>query len=189
LVWAGSAVCVGASAQTVKLLTHNASAWPGGIAIVDIDLDFAGPYKLLSLDLQVDYASALTWNQGLSTLTWAGVTAGLDATVASLNDGGASVLVTPNPATFAIGGAFAFSPPPLSGTATLHAAFALPQGMAPGAVSWMTVSARISDDDTGIEVPMSMPASITAMPEPSAAWLMVAGLAGLAGLTRRRVAA
>jgi hypothetical protein len=189
LACAGAVVCIGTSAQTVKLLAHNASALPGGIATVDIDLDFAGPYKLLSLDLQVDYGNVLTWNQELSTFSWAGVTARLDATVAGLNAGGAAVLVTSNPATFAISSAFALSPPPLTGTATLHAAFALPQGMAPGTTSWMTVSARISDDDTGIEVPFSLPALVTAMPEPSAVWLMVAGLAGLAGLSRRRAAA
>ncbi len=190
LALAGALFSTGAWAQSVSLLAHNGAATPGGVAVVDVDFNFSGPYSLLSLYLQFDYDTSLVWEQASSAVTWGGNTAALDSTLLGLKAGGATIdLTTPSAGQFIISGLFGLAPPSLAGTATLHAAFRLPQNAAIGSVWGLAIYSRVSDDVSGVEVELGMPASVTAVPEPAGGWLMAAGLAGLAVLARRRAAA
>lgn len=180
---AGSA----AGAQTIAVTAQNASAAASGMAIVDIQFAFDGPYRLLAVDMSVDYdASLLSWDQAATTLSILGTTDTLDNVLADVNTNMiATTTLFSSPGSFALA-AVPFNAPPLAGMLTLHAAFHLLPSMTPGASAAVLVSGNISEDTTGIETVFSTSATVSAVPEVSAGWLLAAGLAGLAALAQRR---
>ncbi len=181
------------SIPLVSAQAGNASAAVGGTAVVDIDFDFFGGYPLLSLDLNLGYDSLmLAWDQAGSSVTVLGATQSLDAFLAAL--GSSTGLLDPSVVVNDVPGSLSFSAtvpaaPPITGRVSLHAAFQLLPGLGLGQNTGMTVTGMVVEDSLGLETPFSLTPLVSAVPEPAGAWLMVAGLAGLAALARRRSAA
>jgi hypothetical protein len=180
-----------ASAQTVAVSAQNAFGVAGGTAIVDIDFAFAGTYRLLSANLTVGFdAARLQWDRGATTLSVFGSTRTLDDVVTDANSNLiAAVQLTAGPDSFSLS-ARPFNPPPLNSVLSLHVAFTLLPTMVDGASTNVTASGRVAHDDFafGIETPFSVSARVATLspvPEPSAAWLLAAGLIGVAGVMRR----
>ena len=176
---------------TVTVSAQNAYGVAGGTAIVDIDFAFSN-YRLLSADLTVDFdATLLEWDRAGTTLTVPGSTAALDTIVDYANNNLiASIVLTPGAGSFSIS-AIPFNPPPLNSVLTLHVAFTLLPTMIEGAHTDVIASGNLVHDDfaDGLETPFSVSArvaTISPVPEPSAAWLLAAGLIGVAGVLRRR---
>lgn len=180
------------SIPSVSAQAGNASAGVGGTAVVDIDFDFFGGYPLLSLDLNVVYDPLmLTWNQAGSSVTVLGATQSLDAFLAAL--GASTGPLDPSVVVNDAPGSLSFSAtvpaaPPVTGRLSLHAAFQMLPGLGLGQATGLTVTGMVVEDSLGQDTPFSLTPSVSAVPEPAGAWLMAAGLAGLAGLARRRSA-
>lgn len=187
LALAAALVASSAGAQTVTVTAQDASAAPSGMAFVDIQFDFTGTYRLLAVDLSVDYdASQLAWDQAATTLTILGGTDTLDNVLAYVNANLIAIATSSSSSgNFALA-ATPFNPPPLNGVLTLHAAFNLLPPMTAGTSSLLSISGHVSEDTTGIETAFSTSATVSAVPEPTAAWLLAAGLAGLGALAYRR---
>ncbi len=181
------------SIPSVAVQAGNASAGVGGTAVVDIDFDFFGGYPLLSLDLNLGYDPLmLAWNQAGSSVTVLGATQSLDALLAALGASPGpldpSVVVNDAPGSLSFS-ATVPAAPAVTGRVSLHAAFQLLPGLGLGQNTGLTAAGMVVEDSQGLETPFSLAPSVSAVPEPAGAWLMVAGLAGLAGLARRRSAA
>lgn len=168
----------------------NASAGVGGTAVVDIDFDFFDGYPLLALDLNVGYdAGMLAWDQAGSSVTVLGATQSLNAFLTAL--GSSSDPLDPSVVINDVPGNLSFSAtvpaaPLVTGRLSLHAAFQLLPGFGLGQNTGLTVTGMLVEDSQGLETPFALTPSVSVVPEPAGAWLMVAGLAGLAALARRR---
>lgn len=183
---------VAANAQTVAVSAQDAFGVAGSTAIVDINFAFSGTYRLLSADLTVEYDTALlAWDRAGTKLSVLGSTAPLDSIVDDANSNLiASILLTPGAGSFSLS-AIPFNPTPLDSVLTLHVAFTLLPPMAVGASTSVLAAGNVVHDDfaSGIETPFTVSAqvaSVSPVPEPSAAWLLTAGLIGVAGVLRRR---
>ena len=178
------------STPLVTAQAGNASAGVGGTAVVDINFDFFNGYPLLALDLNVGYDSLLlAWDQAGSSVTILGATQSLDAFLAALGSSPGpldpSVVVNDVPGSLSLSVTVPAAPP-VTGRLSLHAAFQLLPGLGLGQNTGLTVAGMLVEDSLGLETPFALTASVSAVPEPAGAWLMAAGLAGLAGLARRR---
>ena len=191
LALAAALASSGAIGQTVSVSASDAFSVSGSTATIDIQFGFSGNYRLLAADLRVEFdPTRLAWDQAATTLSVPGLTAPIDSIVADVNSNLFAIATLSSTADSFSLAATPFNPPALNSVLTLHAAFTMLPALATGASTDVLISGNLTHDDlaAGVETAYNTSARINAIapvPEPAAAWLLAAGLLGMAAFLRR----
>lgn len=216
LAAAGATQAVGALPANIETSATDAAAAPGSFAYPTFTMFFAdtappistAPYLLTTLNFDLSYdGAALTFNPERSSLSYNGVTVGgisgggINGALGQLAVDSATVCASGGCSSSALG-MFTIAWYSISGSATLNtplvltAAFEVLPGATSAAVSLVGTGGFNLNQGTAsngasliLDTIVPVTATVSAVPEPEGWLMMLAGIALIATLGRRRLAA